>query len=82
VATATLTSKGQLTVPRAIREALHLRTGDRLEFDVEADGSVRVHALTRRVADVFGILARPATKRRSPGEMETELGEAFREGRL
>ena len=32
----TLTSKGQITIPRAIRERLHLKPGDVLEFDEEA----------------------------------------------
>ncbi len=32
----TITSKGQITIPRAIRERLNLRTGDKLEFDEEA----------------------------------------------
>lgn len=30
---ATLTSKGQITIPRAIRENLHLKPGDKLDFD-------------------------------------------------
>ena len=33
---AVLTSKGQITIPKAIRERLHLKTGDVLEFDENA----------------------------------------------
>jgi AbrB family looped-hinge helix DNA binding protein len=33
---ATITSKGQITIPRAIRERLNLKTGDKLEFDEHA----------------------------------------------
>ncbi|MEI6872959.1 MAG: AbrB/MazE/SpoVT family DNA-binding domain-containing protein [Verrucomicrobiota bacterium] len=33
---ATLTSKGQITIPLAIRRRLHLQTGDQLEFDEKA----------------------------------------------
>lgn len=43
----TLTSKYQATIPRAVRDALALGAGDRIEFLIEADG-VRV----RRVAPV------------------------------
>lgn len=33
---AKITSKGQITIPRAIRERLHLRPGDVLDFDENA----------------------------------------------
>ncbi|CAK6697853.1 AbrB/MazE/SpoVT family DNA-binding domain-containing protein [Synechococcus sp. Cruz-9H2] len=42
---ATLTAKGQVTVPKAVREALGLRQGDQLSWELE-DGSVRVRAVT------------------------------------
>jgi len=42
---ATLTSKGQVTVPKAVRDALGLRKGDQLSWELE-DGSVRVRAVT------------------------------------
>lgn len=41
---ATLTSKGQVTVPKTVRDALGLRQGDTLQWDLE-DGSVRVKVL-------------------------------------
>lgn len=40
----TVTSKGQTTIPGAIRKALRIKPGDRLEYTVEGDRlSVRVH---------------------------------------
>ncbi len=42
---ATLTAKGQVTVPKAVRDALGLQQGDQLSWELE-DGSVRVRALT------------------------------------
>lgn len=42
---ATLTTKGQVTVPKAVRDALGLREGDRLSWELE-DGSVRVRVIT------------------------------------
>ena len=41
---ATLTSKGQVTVPKTVRDALGMRQGDTLQWDLE-DGSVRVKVL-------------------------------------
>jgi len=39
---AALTTKGQLTIPKAIREMLRLKPGDGIEFVVRADGGVYV----------------------------------------
>jgi len=39
---ATVTSKGQVTIPKRIREKLGLEAGSELEFVLESDGSVRV----------------------------------------
>ena len=35
-----LTIKGQMTIPKAIREHLHLKPGDRVKFFVHPDGTV------------------------------------------
>jgi antitoxin PrlF len=59
----TISSKGQVTIPKAIRTRLHLKVGDRLRFVVEMDGSVRLAAATRDVATLRDILPRP--KRRA-----------------
>jgi len=42
---ATITAKGQVTIPKAIREALELRQGDQLRWDLD-DGAVRVRLVT------------------------------------
>ena len=63
VSESTISSKGQITVPKAIRTRLHLKVGDRLRFLVDADGSVRLAAATRDVATLRDILPRP--KRRA-----------------
>ena len=42
---ATLTAKGQVTVPKAVRKALGLHQGDQLSWELE-DGSVRVRAVS------------------------------------
>jgi len=50
---ATLTSKGQITIPKDVRDRLHLRAGDRLEFVVADDGTVTVR---RREIDLRSVL--------------------------
>lgn len=59
----TISSKGQVTVPKSIRMRLRLKEGDRLRFVVDADGSVRLTAATRDVSELKAILPRP--KRRA-----------------
>ena len=59
----TLSSKGQVTIPKTIRTRMRLKTGDRLRFVVEADGSVRLAAATRDVSTLRDVL--PPPKRRA-----------------
>jgi AbrB family looped-hinge helix DNA binding protein len=47
---ATLTSKGQITLPKDVRQRLRVHAGDTVEFVVGADGEIRVRAGS--VADV------------------------------
>ena len=61
---ARLSSKGQVTVPRAVREALSLEEGDRLVFRVQGD-----RAILARTADLLalaGSVSVPAAKRGAP----------------
>jgi antitoxin PrlF len=46
----TVTKKGQTTIPGEVRAALHIKPGDRLEYDVEGDhATIRVSPGTRAV---------------------------------
>lgn len=58
----TISSKGQVTVPKAIRTRLHLKVGDRLRFVVDGDGTVRLSAVTRDIASLKNILPPPARR--------------------
>lgn len=55
----TLTSKGQVTVPREIRDRLGLASGDKLAFTLLSDGTVVMRAKRRRLADLAGSVTRP-----------------------
>lgn len=54
----TLTSKGQVTVPKTIRERLDLRAGDRLEFSIDDAGQIvaRPGRQDRHDRGIFGVL--------------------------
>ncbi len=56
MSTATLTSKGQITIPMDVRRELDLQQGDRLEFTVLPNGTISVRPKTRRLTDLIGIL--------------------------
>jgi antitoxin PrlF len=58
---ASVTSKGQVTIPQAIRERLKLKTGDRLDFVVEGPNVV-LRAATPDVRALKGLLHRPGRK--------------------
>jgi antitoxin PrlF len=66
---ATLTSKGQITVPKEIREALKVDVGDRLDFVLEGPQRVVVRAGAANVEDLKGLLHRPGRRVVSLGEM-------------
>lgn len=51
-----ITSKGQTTLPKAVREALSVRPGDRVRYII-GDGDVRIVPV-RPLAQLFGILRR------------------------
>ncbi len=56
---ATLTSKGQLTLPKAIRDQLDLSPGDRLDFVLLDGGVLEVVPLKQPAAKLRGILPKP-----------------------
>jgi AbrB family looped-hinge helix DNA binding protein len=52
-----MTTKGQITIPKAVRERLNLEVGDTVYFDVRDDGSVVLVARNEPVEALFGLLA-------------------------
>jgi AbrB family looped-hinge helix DNA binding protein len=57
--TATLTSKGQITIPATVRAALGVDAGDRVEFVEIAAGRYEVIAATRSVTALKGMFGKP-----------------------
>ena len=56
---AKITSKGQVTLPKPIRDRLHLKPGDKIDFLLEDDGCLRVAPVTASVRQLKGLLPKP-----------------------
>lgn len=70
---ATLTSKGQVTIPKEVRDKLDLEAGDQLDFVVSDDGSVRLRKRALRVDDVFGAFAHRGKEALSVEDMDRAI---------
>lgn len=53
MAVATLTTKGQLTIPKKIRESLKLHTGDKVEIIVTENREAILRPISKKVDDIF-----------------------------
>jgi antitoxin PrlF len=71
--TSTLTSKGQVTVPKEVRKHLRVAEGDRLEFSIAEDGSVRLRPVAGSVRQLLGLLHREGTPPLSISEMDQAI---------
>jgi AbrB family looped-hinge helix DNA binding protein len=72
---ARMTSKGQITVPKAVRVKLNLKAGDRVLFIVEDDGAVRMWAANKDISSLRGILP-PPKRKATIEEIEASIAKA------
>ncbi len=56
MSSATITSKGQITIPVSVRADLHVGAGDRIEFIKIAEGRYEVLAATSDISSVKGMV--------------------------
>lgn len=76
MSTSTLTSKGQITLPKEIRDRLGLRVGDRVRFRETAEGTIVVETETGSLMDLFGALSAPPGKHVTLEEMDEAIRKA------
>ena len=72
---ATITSKSQVTLPKPIRDKLHLKPGDKIEFILDDDDGLRVAPVTAPITQLKGIVPTP-TSPLSLGEMVAAVAKA------
>ena len=76
---ATLSSKGQATIPKAVRERLNLKPGDRFKFFFHPDGVIILPKIsTSRLKGIIPKPARTVSLREIDAAIETGVTERFR----
>jgi AbrB family looped-hinge helix DNA binding protein len=73
MATATMTSKGQITIPRPVRTALGLDSGDRVEFVEVEKGQFAIIAATRSLRELKGLFPARRSRPVSVEEMHAAI---------
>lgn len=82
MAGATLTSKGQITIPVQVRAALGVDAGDRIEFIEIEKGQFAIIAATRSVRELNGLFHRKGRKPVSIEEMNAAIAKGASRSRL
>ena len=75
---ATLTSKGQITIPKLVRDSLALHSGDKIEFVLTENNEVLLKPVTKKVDEVFGRLFRADRHAADIAEMDAMLKQKIR----
>lgn len=73
---AMVTSKGQVTIPKLIRDMAHIHAGTHLDFHLESNGTLIVRPL---VHDIFEIKGMIKSKRRRPVSIK-EMKQSIQKG--
>lgn len=81
MATATITSKGQITIPVQVRNALGIGAGDRVEFVELKKDEFAIVALTRSLQELNGMFKGRRSKPASIAEMDAAIAKGAAESR-
>jgi len=79
MALATLTSKGQVTIPKIIRDSLKLNTGDKIEIVVTGKREAIIRPVSKKVDEIFCKLHKPDRKAVSLEAMEDAIRNRMRD---
>jgi len=79
MAVATLTTKGQVTIPKEVRDSLHLHSGDKIEILVKESGEAVIRPICQKVDDVFCKLKNINQKTLSVEDMDRAIKKRHRD---
>ena len=69
---ATITSKGQITLPASVRKELKLKTGDKLDIEATPDGEILGKPVSNDLSSLANVLP-PAKRKLSLAEMDAAI---------
>lgn len=78
MSTATLTSKGQTTIPKDIRDGLSLKAGDKLDFHMLSNASASLRVRRGSLDDFIGILNVPGRKAMTGDQVKAAIAKTLR----
>ena len=76
--TAKLTTKGQITIPKSVRDSLRLHAGDRVEFVMHGHAEATLKPISKSVDEVFGKLRRPSQPSLTVEEMKAAVARSIK----
>ena len=76
---ATLTSKGQLTLPKEIRDRLGLDAGAILDFQIQADNTITARQVLPDARRIRGLLKSPHAAALTIEQMDEAVGKHLRD---
>lgn len=79
MAHATLTTKGQVTIPKKVRDCLQLHSGDKIEIIVTKKREAIIRPISKKVDDIFGKLHQPGRKMISLEAMDQAIRARMKE---
>jgi len=62
-----------VTIPKNIREKLHISNGDKIDFRINANGAVEIVPINNSVDEVYGCLSTKIKKKLSIEEMNATI---------
>lgn len=75
---ASVSEKGQLTLPKRIRDQMGILPGSRLDLQLQPDGTLQVRVLARGSESLFGLLAAPGQPALTLEQLDDAVTEAVR----
>ena len=73
MSTAMITTKGQVTIPKNVRDTMHVKMGDRIEFVQVSEDRYEIIAVTKDVEQLKGIVKSKNTQAVSIDEMNAAI---------